>query len=486
MQPLRNICLYLACLVLIAATAARAQDQAQNQSAGPIPAYHSPLAGIGTGGDAEGDDNSDQSQPENQPLSGVEPLSLGMETTRSYWQPHFDVFGTADSNPTETGEGQNWTTWTTASVGVDIHHVTGISELSLAYTAGGMYSNSNQYTSGNGIIQSLNLADKFSFRRSTLSLFDQVSYLPESAFGFGGLGGVGLPSSGSGAPGLAFNPGQTVLTGAGQMLNNADAVEWDELLTPRSSLTFSGGYSLLHYFGADSNLIDYGVANGRAGYNYQITRNNTLAVVYTFGDYRYANSGQSMIDHTLQLTYGRVVTGKLAFQVAGGPLAVFSTLSPTTEGLTGSGGTSLVSQSQVLWSLNTSLQYQEGRYGLGLAYAHGVNGGSGVLVGSEMNTITGSLGRQMSRTFSSGFSAGYSKNQGLPGTGSLANESYDYWFGGLNLTKPLGPTLGLTLSYQVQYQTSNSAACIGSTCGENVLRHMISVGLGWHERPLLF
>ncbi len=476
----------MACLALVAASVARAQDQGQDQSATPIPAYRSPLAGIAGNGDTDAGNGSDQSQPQNQPLSGVQPLSLGMETTRSYWQPRLDIFGTADSNPQQMGEGQNWTTWINASGGVDIHRITGISDLSVGYTAGGMYANQNTAGSanGNGIIQGLNVADKFSFRRSTLSFFDQATYLPESAFGFGGAGGVGLPGAGFGAPGLAFNPGQTLLTGSGQMLNNADAVEFDELLSPRSSLTFSGGYSLLHYFGADSNLIDYGVVNARGGYNYQMSRNNTLAVVYTFGDYRYGSSGQSMIDHTLQLSYGRVITGKLAFQAAGGPLAVLSTFSPTVSG--GSAGTGLVSQSQVLWSVNTSLQYQAGRYGLGLAYAHGVNGGSGVLVGSEMDTVTGSLTRQMSRTFSSGFSGGYSKNRGLPGTGAFANESYDYWFGGLSLTEPLGPTLGLSLSYQVQYQTSNSAACIGVTCGKNVLRNMISIGLGWHERPLLF
>jgi len=488
MRHLRSIFLYAACLVLVGAPIVGAQDQGQSQSAAPIPAYHSPLAGVAGSGDTGADDNSDQSQPENQPLSGVQPLSLGMETTRSYWQPRFDIFGTADSNPQEMGEGQNWTTWINASGGVNIHRISGISDLSVGYTAGGMYSNQNVTgnASGNGVIQGLNFADKFSFRRTTLSVLDQATYLPESAFGFGGLGGAGLPGGGFGAPGLAFNPVQTLLTGSGQMLSNADAVEVDELLTPRSSVTFSGGYSLLHYFGAGSSLLDYGVVNARGGYNYQLSRNNTLALVYTFGDYRYGGSGQSMMDHALQVSYGRVVTGKLAFQVAGGPLAVFATYSPTLIGTGGSSGTGLVSQSQVTWSVNTSLQYQERRYGMGLSYAHGVNGGSGVLVGSQMDTVTGSLTRQMSRTFSSGVSGGYSRNQGLPGEGAFASQSYDYWFGGLSLTAPLGPTLGLTLSYQVQYQTSNAAACIGATCGENILRNMISVGLGWHERPLLF
>jgi len=482
MRALRPIFWYIACAALLWGQSVQAQQQGQDQSASPIPAYRSPISVIGANGDAETNNSN-----ENQPLSGVQPLSLGMATTRSYWQPRFNISGTADSNPTETGDGKNWIAWTSASAGVDIHRLRGVSDLSVGYTAGGMYS--NEYASGSGVTQGLNLAERLSFRRSTLSFFDQASYMPESAFGFANLSGAGLGTTATSTPGLAFNPGQTVLTGgSGQVVSNADAVELDELLAPRSSLTFAGGYSLLHYFGAGSDLFNYGVANARVGYNYSVSPDNSLAVLYTFGDYRYASSGQSMMDHALQLSFGRVLTEKLAFQAAGGPLAVFSKFSPTVVGSTGgsTAGITLVSQSQLLWSVNTSLQYQQGRYGVGLSYGHGVNGGSGVLLGSEADTVTGSLTRQMSRTFTSGFSGGYSKNKGLPGMGPFAAQSYDYWFGGFNLNEPLGSTLAFTLSYQVQYQTSNAAACIGPICGENVLRHTISVGLGWHERPLLF
>ncbi|HKR30746.1 MAG TPA: hypothetical protein VJT08_09720 [Terriglobales bacterium] len=336
----------------------------------------------------------------------------------------------------------------------------------------------------NGIVQGLSFADKLSFRRSSLSFFDQASYLPEAAFGFGGLGGAGLPENGFNLPGLAFNPGQTVLTGRSKMLNNSDAIELEELLTRRSSLTFSGGYSLLHHFGSASDLFDYNVVNARGGYNHQLTEKDTVAVIYTFGDFRYSGSSQSLINHTLQMSYGRLISGKLAFQIAAGPEAYFSSI--LSGNGNANGGTNITTQTQVQWSLNSSMQYQERRYGLSLSYNHGVNGGAGVLIGARTDTVTMSLTRQMSRSFSSGFTGGYSRNQGLPDAGASANQLYDYWFGGLNLTEPLGSTVGLTLSYQVQYQTSNNAACVGPTCGVNVLRHMISVGLGWHERPLLF
>jgi hypothetical protein len=472
----------LICGISLAASAVHAQDQ--NGSAPPIPAYHSPLIGAVDNGDSATDDNSDQSGAQYQALSGVQNLSLGTEPTRSYWQPHADVFGTADSNAQESGHGTDWTTWISGTAGVDIHRTAGISNLMLSYTGGGMYSNGNN-SLGSGVTQALSFADKVSFRRTIVSVFDQASYLPQSSLGFGGLG-VQLPGNGTSTNGSAFNPGQSALTGWGQTLNNSTAVELDELLSRRSSLSFSGGYSLLHYFNSD--LFNYGTINARAGYNYQLSARNSFAISYTFGDFRYAKIGESFSDHTLQASFGRVVNGKLSFQIAAGPEAVLSSFSAT--GLPGAGtGTSVggnITQTETLWSLATSVHYQQHRYGLNLAYNHGVTGGSGVLLGGQTDAVTGAVTRQMSRTFSSGFTGGYSRTQGIPGSFVASNQLYDYWFGGLSLTKPLGETVGLTLGYQVQYQTSNSAACVGPTCGTNILVHLISVGLGWHQRPLLF
>ena len=482
MRSLSSVLIVAACLVIAMGTTARAQEQ--DSPAASNPAYvPQNTASTGSGTDAG------QEALIRQPLSGVRNLSMGLEPARSYWQPHVDVFGTADSNAQETAQGTNWVTWTSASAGVDVHRVRGTSDFTLSYTSGGMYSNQNNLS--NGLVQELSFGDTFSFRRSTLSFFDQSSYLPEAAFGFGGLGGAGVGAYGLNLPGLNFNPGQTVLTGRGKILSNADAIEYEELLTPRSSITFSGGYSLLHYFAAGSNLLDYGIINARAGYNHQLTTRDLIAAFYTFGDYRYGGSAERIFGHTLQVSYGRVISGKLTFQIAAGPQAYVAQLSGSTPGTgMGSGGAgtglALPAQTQVEWSADSAVQYQERRYGLGVSYTHGVNGGAGVLTGGLADTIAGSVTRQMSKTFSSGLSGGYSRNRGLQGTGAFANQLYDYWFGGLNVTEPLGDTLGLTFSYRVQYQTSNNAACIGPACGGKVLRHLISVGLGWHERPLLF
>src|SRR5271169_3801287 len=101
-------------LITLMAPAARAQDQQSqgqgsqdqqsqgqqtpDQSAQPIPAYRSPLASAADNGDSNA---GGPQEPDTRALSGVQNFSLGLETSRSYWQPHFDVFGTADSNALE-------------------------------------------------------------------------------------------------------------------------------------------------------------------------------------------------------------------------------------------------------------------------------------------------------------------------------------------------------------------------------------------------
>ena len=489
------------CLVALGAPVARAQQQtpdqqqqpptqqqSPDQSAAPIPAYHSPLAS------AAGEDDSDtqQSTPDNRPLSGAQDLSPLLLPTRSYWQPQINVYGIVQSNPTLTAGGSDWSEGAVLSGRVDVHRISGNSDMSLTYTGGGVFSSDS--SAGTGIVQVLDFGDKFKFRRASLSFFDQLNYLPGSSFGFGGLGGLGgtpLPGSGSSGLGSVFGPGQTILTGEGQTLGNSFVTEVDVSLTPRSSLTFTGGYNVLHNFTSD--LFNSTNPNARAGYNYQITRRNTIAVFYTFSAYRYSNSDQSVNTHTAALSYGRILTGKLAFQVAAGPQYIISQLPISVSGGgSGSGGgtgtANETSTNQLNYSLNASLTWVDERNTFAISYYRGANNGSGVLAGSIGQTVSGSLTRAASRTFSSGIAGGYSRNQGVVplGTTTLSNQTYDYWYGSGSLSHPLGRSLGLTLSYTMQYQVPHTAGCVGPTCGTSTLMNLISFGVGWHDRPLLF
>ena len=102
------------------------------------------------------------------------------------------------------------------------------------------------------------------------------------------------------------------------------------------------------------------------------------------------------------------------------------------------------------------------------------------------DTVTARFSRQLTRTVNGTISGGYARNQALaiPGFG-IFNQNYDYAFAGASVSRPLGRTLNLFLSYQAQYQFSNVAFCVGVTCGTSVVAHLISVGLHWQARPML-
>lgn len=461
----------------------QSQQQGQ-QGEQPIPAIRSPLASAADNGD-DLSPNPQEMQPDTRSLTGVQDLSVGtMALEHSYWQPRIAFLETVDSNPGYSTGGSSWGTWSSVLGGVDIHRISGISDLAVSYTGGGMFSTGNN-SSPNGIVQELSLTDKYSFRRSTFAVFDQLNYLPESSFGFAGAAGAGLPGIGiGGGIGTGFTPGQSVLTPRSQNLSNNFDVELDTKLTARTSLTFVGGYSLLHYF--DDNLLNFNEGTFQAGYNYQVSRKNTVAVSYNFSAYRYSNVDQSLNLHTIQGSYGRRVTGRLAFQIAAGPQIALSHI-PIT-GSTSSTNSGSTSSSHLYWTLNSSLQYQFRRAGLGATYNHGVTGGSGVLAGSEADIVSGTFNEQVSRTFNVGLTAGYSRNKGIAATtGSVTpGQTFSYWFTGVNVTHPFGRSLDMFANYQFQYQDTNTSGCVGSACTSNVVRHQISFGVNLHKQPIAF
>jgi hypothetical protein len=453
----------------------------QEQPTVPIPAIRSPLASAADNGDADETANPQQLIPDTRSLTGVEDLSLGtIPLTHSNWQPRASLLANVDSNPNYSTASSDWSTWTTLTAGVDIHRVSGYSDLLLSYTGGGMFSNGG--TAENGVIQQLGLKAKFSFRRSTFSVFEQLSYLPENSFGFSGTAGATLPGSGGINLGPGFTPGQSLLTPRGQNLSSSTAVEYDYRLTAKTSLTVLGSYALLHYY--EDGLADYGDASFQAGYNYQLTRKDTIAVSYLFNAIRYSNENQSINANTIQGSYGRRVTGHLAFQIAAGPQFVSST-SPITSSAPTSGPTT-TSTSSLYLAINSSFLYQLRRALITASYNRGVTGGSGLLAGAETDIVTGSVSEQVTRTFNLAWNVGYSRNSGFA-VGTIATgQTFNYWFTGATVTHPVGRSLDFFLNYQLQYQTNNANGCVGSGCSPNVIRNQIAFGLNLHKQPIAF
>jgi hypothetical protein len=454
------------------------------QPTAPIPAVHSPLASLSS----VQDNQPQEMTPDTRALSGAQYLTVGGPAySHSYWQPSLDVAFTAYSSPLIGGSGTDWTTYTTILGQIDVHKISGVSNLDFIYQGAGYFA-TGAGEGSNSVMQQVGVAEVLNLHRWKLSLIDELGYFPQAAFGYTGLGIGIVPNQGTNL-GLqnGFVPSQSILTAPGQRLSNTGVVEGDLLLTPRSSLTMLGSVGTLHYF--DDNLNDTTAAVASIGYNYNWTRKDTIAVFYTFGAFRYNNINQSINSNSFQLSYARRVTGKLSFQVSGGPDWVQS-----TQPITGSSGVTTTTTSEttdLLWTANAALTYQARRGSLTVTYSHGVTGGSGVLAGAVSDNLTGTWSRQLTRMTTLSFTGGYSRNKGIaltPGTGitSAPYQSYNYWFGGATIAHRFSNSLGVSFGYTGQFQNSNAVFCVVAPCTTNYTSNQIIFDLNFRPRLIPF
>ncbi len=490
----------LLCAAALLSTPARAQQQQPDQEqqgqtsapepstpaenpAQPIPAIRSPLAGIN--GNDDDQQVTQKIVPDTTPLAGIEPINSGRPALdHNFIRPQFKILSIADSDElSPSGTNSGWGDFTSILAGIDLHDAAGISNLTLSYLGGGTIAIGGDASSST--IHQLNVEEDLNWRRVKLSFIDQFAFLPEASFGYAGLGGgVALPGGGSIGLQPGLTPGDSILTTRGNRVTNSFLTQADIFISPRASITVAGGYSLLHYF--DNDLVDFGDRIFQAGYNYQLTRKDTVAVFYRFSGYRYSGFNQSINDNSFQASYGRRVTGRFSFQIQGGPDITFvnSPLTAATSTTPASGGQTR----ELYWSLSTSATYQLQRVGLNASYSHGVSGGSGVLLGSIADTVSGSAGRQLTRQFSGTVNAGYSRNKGISAfaTSGAAPQNFGYVYGGVGFDRTLGRAMDVNFNYQLQHQTSNADFCVGTTCNQNLTRHQISLGLNWHRQPIAF
>ncbi len=467
--------LIVLCSALLAVPAARAQQQPPDQSAPPSQAAQ-PNESPSPEETEPTDVNGQRLNPDTRSLAGVQTVSLGVPALEhSYWQPSFFATVAGDSNPLLTPNTTSWTTWTTLLGALAVRANSGHSEFSMDYVGGG--SISSDASVQNAVVQEMQVGERIKGRRASLSLLDQVAYIPETSFGYGGLSALSLPDGGALGLQPSLVPTETILSARGQRLLNSSLVEFDALLSPRATFTVAGGYAFLHDF--NNIVFDFDNTIGQAGFSYQASRQDAIAVLYRYDAFRFTNANETLAGHIAELTYARRVTGRLAFEIGAGPeYAIFRVPSTT--------GTGSISTTNIYWVGDASLTYSLRHTSLALNYDHGIAGGSGVLSGSIADTVRGSISSQLSRTFRGDLSVGYARNQPLS-VGSMAattsNPTFDYYYGTLGISHPFGHSVTLSLDYFTQYQHVDGTYCVGTVCGNTILRQQISLGLNMHTRP---
>jgi hypothetical protein len=424
----------------------------------------------------DADEEPQKMQPDNGPLGGIQNPTLGTtEMRHSYWVPGIEYSNAARSNSVNAASKTGWDTTSYLSANASLLAAWSHSVLSANFSGGGFFSTDG--AQGNGQYHQLAAAYEIEERRWQLLFVDQFSYLPQTAFGFGGTTGLAFPGiTGNLAvplPGLqnVFLPNQSILTTNGPRYSNASAVQLTYAVGSRGSITLAGVYGILRF--TEPGNVDNESEILNAGYNYALTRKDTLGLIYRFGAYHYPGDPQAFGDHVAQVAYGRKITGRLGLQLAGGPeITTFRVaIGGSARKISGSG--------------NAVLTYAFSRSGVALNYTHGVSGGAGIFSGSEIDIVNAIWNRQLTRVWNGSINFGYAKNRQIVSFGGPTAPVYDTWLAGAGLSRPLGREANFSLGYQAQIQNSNIAICAGPGCGTNYTVHEIFGSFQWHARPLV-
>src|SRR5260221_100122 len=460
--------------LLFAFGAALAGAQEQAEDAKPKP----PARGI----PALGEDDSNQAdrealQPDTRPLTGVQSATLGkVASEHSYWIPGIQYGNTIQNNGAGSQGQSSWSVTNYLSGNVSLLEEWKSAQLSLNYSGGETFSTNS--AQGNGYFHQLGFIQAFEWPRWQVQFLDQFSYLPESQFGFGAGSNLGVPgiggSFGPPLPGVggSVGPNDTIFIARGPRYNNSFTTQVAYQLSPRSSVNVSGSYGVLRYI--DPGNIESNDVTGNAGYNYQLTKKDTIGLSYRFSRYSYIGNPQAIDDHMISVAYGRKITGRLALQAYGGPeITTFAVpLANETRRISGSGG--------------ATLTYQFSKSILDLSYTHGVSGGSGVFAGASTDQIQTGLSRNFGRAWQASVDFGFARNKGIGGSQTLAaGQSYNSWFGGGGLNRSLGSNARFSVGYTARIQSTSVSPCPAGGCSSSSTQHQIAMTLQWHTRPLV-
>ena len=436
----------------------------------PLPAGSSSVLALNA---AQGATEEVQLAGSDRPLSGLQEPTLGpMVGARNFLLPSFSA--TSQMATTHSASGFERPTNFNYLLGtLDLSKVSPRSELLLHYAGGAMFS-----TYSNAAIQDLEFSYDYKWQRWSLLVGDQVSFLSDSPFGFGGLGGLGSLNPGSPfGPGGFLNgilgPNQSIPTIMVPRLSNTVFSQIEYHLSPRSSWTASGTYGTLNFLGI--NFIDSAEEAFQSGYNYSVSPQSTIAMIYSFDDFRFTQFHQAIQDHTVKAGYSRYVTGRLSFQLAAGPSVVL------LRGVLTGNATNLS------WALDSSLNYQWDRTTLLVSYHRLVTAGSGVLAGAQTGQLEAAIDRKLKGRWRVATSLGYATNSSLIPTTTISNrDRYNSWYAAVKFNHEIRPGTNFFLGYGARLQTVNAATCSNANCGTHFISHEVSAGFNFGLRPLLF
>ncbi|MFZ0759031.1 MAG: hypothetical protein WAM69_03695 [Candidatus Sulfotelmatobacter sp.] len=493
-------------LTLFAASAAWGQDNSGQQSGGatpdsnpqqPVPAF--------------GQENPAPPNDENPPISGLDVPNLEPHAAPlSYLQAGAHVSESVDSNIENALGGSNLNTITRALGSLQLERLWSNYDLALDYLGGvGYYNVSNI---GFEQIEEMGLDQKVTWKRGQLGIRDSFSYQPEGTFG-GSYGSVGTTGAALGGQSAFF--GGIGLGDLSQVprIMNLTLLDVVENLTPRSSVTLTGGYGFIHFLennpSTGNSFIGNTQISGQAGYDVLLGPRDQGALVYGYQEFRFS-AGISFYSQVIQLMWGHRISGRMDFLIGAGPqfTQINHLLTPVSAPTSADtippcvlgAGLSLecpTNDLRVSAAGRASLRYRFPEVSLDLSYDHYITSGSGFFAGAESDVATLHASRPLGRVWGVYSDLGYTRDSRvLPLTCPLGSsaiscpgvsaDTYQYGFAGLGVHRMLGRHFHVFASYQFNDLDFDNSYCqtTPGPCSRISTRHVGTIGLDWTPRPI--
>ena len=469
-------------------TAVHAQDQNDRRTVNPIPPMSStnprgnnslggrpvPAArGVHSASPAQSNDPG-QVEPDTNTLSGAENFGVGsLQHSRDIFDPYITVSAIGESGIAGTNGQTGLHATSLVGGGLNFNRIWDRYQFTTSYNGGETL---NYGFQRNTSFHDLVVSQDIEWQRWRLHLRDDFAAAPGASFAGVGMGGPGLIGQFSStlgnslsSVGQRFQPSETIQTNLAMRYRNMALGEAEFSFSRRSAFTFSASYGLLHF--TDAGYISSHMIDAQAGYDYLLNPKNSIAVLGSYGKINYTGTSISTSDYVADLAFGRKITGRLAFQAAGGPEQIR---------VAGAGNGNF----QVwTWSANTALTYERRRSGISVGFVRGLSGGSGVLLGARSNTASASVHHQFTRFWSASATGGYAFNTSLAPAGA-ATSNFNSWFMGANLGRQLGRHAQLGLNYGLLKQDNPAVCPIVGGCGVQGFQQTLGATISWHLRPI--
>jgi hypothetical protein len=362
-------------------------------------------------------------------------------------------------------------------------------QLAAAYVGGAGYYN----VSGTGLkqIHELQAQQSILWRTGQLTMRDSFSYLPEGSFGYGsyggaggfqlGLGGLG---EGMGMLGSGFGGHYGILgsqqfgsLGQAPRITNVAVLDAVQGLSPRSSITAAGSYGLVHF--TDNNqgvgFINSQQLGAQAGYNYTLGPKDQVAVSAGYQSFHFPAlvGANNVTAEVVQGMYGHRVSGRMDFVIGAGPQ--WTRIQDPILG----------NSSRLSVAGRFTLRYRFRETSTAFSFERYDTSGSGLFAGAQSNIALITAGRRLGRRYNAEVNLGFAHNQQLQSSGLGVNAtSYNYGFAGFVVRRQFGYNWGAFLGYQWNDQIFNTCPVAGTGCNRISVRHVLTVGVDWHFRPI--